>query len=75
MDFRFILNKYDYRDVDDSDFELEYNRPDLSEPNSLFPLFTSSSTPTRNLFPPPLIELLPPIIRVILCNEPSFPIA
>jgi hypothetical protein len=74
MDFRLILNKYDYRDIDDSDSKSEYNRPDLSEPNSLFLLPTGSLTPTRSLSLPLLIEPLPPITRAILPgNKPPPP--
>jgi hypothetical protein len=74
MDFRFILNRYDYRDIDDSDSKSEYNRPDLSEPNSPFLLPTGSSTPTRSLSLPLLIEPLPPITHAILpSNKPPPP--
>jgi hypothetical protein len=69
MDFRFILNRYDYRDIDDSDSKSEYNKPDLSEPNFLFLLPTSSLTPPRNPSPPPLIEPLPLIIYTILPGD------
>jgi hypothetical protein len=69
MDFRLILNRYDYRDIDDSDSKSEYNRPDLSGPNSLFPSPTGSLTPPQNLSPPPLIEPFPPIIYIILPSD------
>jgi hypothetical protein len=69
MDFRLILNRYDYRDVDDSDSESEYNRPDLSKPNSPLPSPTGSSTPSQSLPPPPLIEPLPPTTRAILPGD------
>jgi hypothetical protein len=57
MDFRVILNRYDYRDIDESDSK-EEEGPDLFEPPDLDSL-PSSPVLTPYRMPSPVIELEP----------------
>jgi hypothetical protein len=59
MDFELLLNGHDYRDIDESDSESEYDGPDLFEPpGSDSTLSSPYITPQRSPSPPP-IEPLP----------------
>ena len=78
MDFDLLINRYTYRDIDDSDSESEDNRPDLFEPpDQASPLPSPCFTPQRSPSPPP-IQPLPP--RAILPGDkppptlPSIPV-
>jgi hypothetical protein len=80
MDFELLLNRHDYRDIDESDSESEYHGPDLFEPlDSGSTLSSPYITPQRSLSPPP-IEPLPSglsnaPLRAILPGDKPPPIA
>ena len=79
MDFELLLNGHNYRDIDESDSESEYDGPDLFEPpNSDSTLSLPHITPQRSPSPLP-IELLPSApsstsLRAILPGDKPPPI-
>jgi hypothetical protein len=79
MDFRVILNRHDYRDIDESDSE-EEEGPDLFEPLDLddsplpSPVLTPQQAPSLIIEPLPLAPLrtiLPGDKPPILAPEPK----
>jgi hypothetical protein len=68
MDFRLILHRYDYHDIDELDSELEFEGPNLFELPNNSPLSSPPATPLHVLSPivepPP-----PPLLRAILPSD------
>jgi hypothetical protein len=68
MDFRLILHRYNYYDIDESNSESEFEGLDLFEPLDNSPLSSPPATPPRVsspvVEPPP-----PPLLRAILLGD------